>query len=79
MFRSSHRGRSVGKCVLENSTKIHRKTPGPETVFNKVAGLRPETLFKKGSGLRPGTLLKKKFWYRYFPVTFVKFLRTPFL
>ena len=36
--------------------KIHRKTPVPETFFNKVAGLRPETLFKKGSGLRPGTL-----------------------
>ena len=59
--------------------KIHRKTPVPETFYNKVAGLRPETLLKKDSGLRPATLLKKRLWYRYFPVTFVKFLRTPFL
>ena len=25
------------------------------------------------------TLLKKRLWHRYFPVNFVKFLRTPFL
>ena len=49
-----------------------RKTPVPETFYNKVAGLRPETLLKKDSGLRPATLLKKRRWY-------VKFLRTPFL
>ena len=24
-------------------------------------------------------LLKKRLWHRYFPVNFVKFLRTPFL
>ena len=30
-------------------------------------------------GLRPGTLLTKRLWHRYFPVNFVKFLRTPFL
>ena len=47
--------------------KIHRKAPVPETFYNKVAGLRPETL------------LKKRLWYRYFSVTFVKILRTPFL
>ena len=29
--------------------------------------------------LRPATLLKKRLWHRYFPVNFVKFLRTPFL
>ena len=27
----------------------------------------------------PATLLKKRLWYRYFPVNFAKFLRTPFL
>ena len=48
--------------------KIHRKTPVPESLFNKVAGLRP---------CRP--LLKKRFWHRCFPVDFAKFLRTPFL
>ena len=33
--------------------------------FNKVAGLRP--------------LLKKRLWHRCFPVSFTKFLGTPFL
>ena len=47
--------------------KIHRKTPVPETFFNKVAGLRP------------ATLLKKRLWHRCFPVNFAKFLRTIFL
>ena len=28
--------------------------------------------------LKPAALLKKTFWYRYFPVNFVKFLRTAF-
>ena len=67
MNRSSHRGRSVRKCVLGNSTKFTGKH------------FRPATLLRKDSGLRPATLLKKRLWYRYFPVNFVKFLRTPFL
>ena len=29
--------------------------------------------------LRPATLLKNSLWPRYFPVNFVKFLKTPFL
>ena len=28
--------------------------------------------------LRPAALLKKRLWHRFFPVNFVKFLRTPF-
>ena len=39
----------------------------------------PESLFNKVAGLRPVTLLKKKLWHRYFPVNFAKFLRAPFL
>ena len=35
--------------------------------------------FNKVAGMRPSNLLKKSFWYRCFPVNFVKFLRTPFL
>ena len=31
-------------------TKIHRKTPVPESPFNKVAGLRPAALLKRDSG-----------------------------
>ena len=39
----------------------------------------PESLFNKVTGLRPVTLLKKRLWHRCFPVNFAKFLRTPFL
>ena len=46
--------------------KTHRKTPVPESLFNKVAGL----------GL---LLYQKEAWHRRFHVNFAKFLRTPFL
>ena len=32
-----------------------------------------------GKRLRPAALLRKRFWYRCFPVSFAKCLRTPFL
>ena len=47
--------------------KIHKKLNVPESLFNKVAGLRP------------ATLLKKRLWHRCFPINFVKLLITPFL
>ena len=34
---------SVKKLVLEFH-KVHRKTPVPESLFNKIAGLRPDNL-----------------------------------
>ena len=37
-----------------------------------------ESPFNKVAGLRPATLLKRRLQHRYFPVNFVKFLRTPF-
>ena len=43
------------------------KIPVPESLFNKVAGLRP------------AILLKKRPWHKCFPVNFAKFLRTPLL
>ena len=43
------------------------KLPVPESLFNKVAGLRP------------ATLLKKRLWRKCFSVNFAKFLRTPLL
>ena len=46
--------------------KIDRKTPVPQSLFNKIADLRL------------ATLLKERLWHRCFPVNFVKFLRTPF-
>ena len=57
---------SVKRCS-EKFHKIHRKTPVPESLFNKAADLRL------------ATLLKKRLCHRFFPVNFVKFLRTPFL
>ena len=30
--------------------KLHRKTPVPESLFNKVVGVRPATLLKRDSG-----------------------------
>ena len=45
--------------------KIHRKKPVLESLFKEKC--------------RPATLLKKRLWSRWFPVNFVKFLRTPFL
>ena len=56
------------KSVLKNFGEFHRKTPVPESLFNKVADLRPI----------PATLLEKRLWHRCFPVDFAKFLRTPF-
>ena len=55
------------KRCSQKFLKIQRKTPVPESLFNKVAGLRLTTF------------LKKTLWYRCFPVNFAKFLRTPFL
>ena len=55
------------KSCSKKFREIPRKTPVPESLFNKVAGLRP------------ATLLKKRLWHRCFPGNFVKFLRTPFL
>ena len=57
------------KICSSDFRKIHRKIPVPESFLIKLQAL----------GLRPGTLLTKRLWYRYFPVNFVKFLRTPFL
>ena len=32
----------------------------------------------QASGLRPATILKKRLWHRRFPMSFMKFLKTPF-
>ena len=56
----------LSKKCSEKFRKFYRKTPVPESFFNKVVGLKP------------ATLLKKRLWYRCFPVNFVKFLRTLF-
>ena len=55
------------KGLLRNFAKFTGKHLCQSLFFNKVASLRP------------AILLKKRPWHRCFPVTFVKFLRTPFL
>ena len=56
---------SVKKVFLKNSQHSQENT------FARV-------LFRKVAGLRPVTLLKNRLWHRCFPVSFAKFLRTPF-
>ena len=41
----------------------------PETLFNKVAGIRPKAC----------NFIIKRPWHRCYPVNFAKFLRIPFL
>ena len=55
------------KHALKNFAKFPGKHLCQSLFFNKVAG----------SG--PATLLKKRTWHRCFPLSFAKFLRTPFL
>ena len=54
------------KVFLEITRNSQRKHLYQSLFFNKVAGLRP------------ATLLKKRLWHKYFPVNFLKFLRTTF-
>ena len=65
--RSSHSRCSIKKGVLGNVVKFTGKHLWQSLFFNKVAGPRP------------ATLLKKRLCHRCFPVSFMKFLRTPFL
>ena len=76
--------------VIDLSIKKNKKIKN--TDHWKYRSSRPEVFCKKGvlrnstkftgkhlcQCLRPATLLKKRFFYRCFPVGFVKFLRTPF-
>ena len=49
------------KKVFINICKIHRNTPAPESLFNKVVEMRP------------ATLSIKRLWHSFFPVNFAKF------
>ena len=65
-IRSSRPEVFCKKGVLRNFAKFAGKHLCQSLFLNKVAGIRP------------ATILKKRFRHRYFPVNFVKFLRTPF-
>ena len=55
------------KGVLWNFSKFTGKHLYQSLFFNRVAGLRAVTS------------LKKRLWHRCFPISFAKFLKTPFL
>ena len=63
LITSCHQRCSVKKNVLGN--------------FMKFTG--QSLFFDKAAALRPATLSKKRLRHRCFPMTFAKFLRTPFL
>ena len=52
--------------VLQKFHKVHRKTPVLDSLFSKV------------SGLKACNFIKKRLQNSYFPVKFVKILRTTF-
>ena len=76
--RSSHRRYSVRKVVLRNFTKFTGKHLCQSLFFNKVAGLRPATLLKRRLWPEACNFIEKKDWHSFFPMNFVKFLRTLF-
>ena len=91
--RSSHQRCCIKKFVLKNSQNSQENTCarvsflmklqafGVVKKFAKITGyhIRQSLFSNKIAGLRPATLLKKRLWQSCFPVTFAKFLRTPFL
>ena len=66
LFRSSNMSCSVRKGVPRNLEKFTGKHLCQSLFFNKFGELKP------------AILLKKRLWHRCFPVSFDKFLRTPF-
>ena len=65
MYISSCQEVFCRKSVLKNSSNFTGKHLCQSLYFNKDAGLRPETL------------LKKSLRYRFFPMNFAQFLKTP--
>ena len=70
-------------CITE------RAKQNKDHVASKTRSSRPVLFYKKGVvkkfsnwglqlRLRPATLLRKRLWHRFFPVIFIKFLRTSF-
>ena len=67
VIRSSHPKCSVKKRVLRNFAKFTGKNLCQSLFFNKLQASVCNFIEKRDC------------WHRYFPVNFVKFLRTPFL
>ena len=65
--RSSRPDVFCKKVILRSFAKFTGKQLCQSLFFNKVADLRPSTSWKK------------RLWHSCFPVSFVKFVRTPFL
>ena len=66
-FRSTHRRCSIREGVLRNFVKFTGKHLCQSLFFNNIVGPRA------------ASVLKKRLWHRWFPVSFAKFLKTPFL
>ena len=64
--RSSRQEVFCKKGILENLLKIHRKTTAEFSFLVKLLA----SAFN---------FIKKRLWYRYLPMNFAKFLRTPLL
>ena len=58
--------------------KIHRKTPVPETFFNKVAGLRLATLLKKRLWPQACNFIKKEALVQVFSCEFCEISKNAF-
>ena len=65
-IRSSHGRCSINKGNLRNFVKFTGKH------------LCQSLFLKKVAGLKPASLLIMRLWHKCFPVSFAKFLRTPF-
>ena len=63
-MESSHQRCSMK--IAGQFRNIHRKTPLPETLFNKVAGLRPGTLLKRDSNTGVFLWILRNFKNTYF-------------
>ena len=74
------KSRGLKPTTLQKQSLLKRKKDVLRN-FAKFAGkhLCPSLFFNKVAGLRSAILLKKRLWHSCFPVTLIKFLRTPFL
>ena len=69
----------VFSSLWSTTSAVEGVTIGVLKNFEKLTGKCQSLFFNQVTGFRPATLLKKRLWHRCFLMSFVKFLRTPFL
>ena len=70
------------QCSKRHQVKVVARRCCVKKVFLKISPNSQESTCARVSfliKLQAATLLKKRLWHSYFPVNFLKFLRTPFL